>query len=525
MKKIFFLVSTLFLFSSVAVYPAYAEQEFSESAACTQAGGTCIPGTLFKSDNVCPEDQTKLGICKGYVNNTACCQSKVVSLNAKAIPELSVSDPVIPVVGEKNCISAGGQCKGAGIAALVSADACDNAGGSGGGTENFAGVCSLPGLTLNSSASIRRFDCCVPKNVTAVTQQSKYITSDQCQAISGKEVAVNKDIVDAIGDVIATAVTAGTSTCEADDPGSIFEGFTGTFGAEQVCCVSKASPLGQTEAAANAGIGTAAPLEYGDYQLLESIPGSSNDASDLPTYLQNIYQAGLVLIVLGAIFMIGMGGFTYIASAGNTHTMAKGKGMIKDALYGLIIALATWLILNIINPDLVNLTIQTPETLDFDPIATSIEDNTVAANNASSVPSGVKQGRAIKCPTALVSIPSDIPLKGGTNQICPGLLTELQKLKSVSGWRITRLTGGGAQSSCHKVGTDNTGSCADIAFSANPGFNSPKWDALCNAAASMKGVRVLNEASNSPACSRLFGNFIKTPNQTGAHLHIDYTGK
>ncbi len=370
--------------------------------------------------------------------------------------------------------------------------------------------------------------CCVAKgtaleNPTKENYTSQFYTTSACEALDPQ--ASCEDV-----DANFLGGLAGTDpTCPS---GKLAVGMCGSWEKWNGCCVPKDGEYcGKIKAAggtcsgdAATDTGTAAALEYGDYQLLESIPGSSNDASDLPTYLQNIYQAGLVLIVLGAIFMIGMGGFTYIASAGNTHTMAKGKGMIQDALYGLIIALATWLILNIINPDLVNLTIETPSTLDFDPLSTSIEDDAVSASNAGSVPAGVKKGRATKCSTELVSIPSDIPLKGGTNKICPGLLTELQKLKSVPGWRITRLTGGGAQSSCHKVGTDNTGSCADIAFAANPGFNSPKWDELCKAAASMKGVRVLNEASNSPTCSKLFGNFIKTPNQTGAHLHIDYTG-
>jgi hypothetical protein len=64
--------------------------------------------------------------------------------------------------------------------------------------------------------------------------------------------------------------------------------------------------------------------------------------------------------------MIGLGGFTYMASAGNTYMIKRGKGMITDAIVGLVVALLIWLILNIINPDLVNLTIDPLPGLSFD---------------------------------------------------------------------------------------------------------------------------------------------------------------
>jgi hypothetical protein len=106
---------------------------------------------------------------------------------------------------------------------------------------------------------------------------------------------------------------------------------------------------------------------YSDYTLLEQIPGSNNTSGKLQPYLESIYKAGLVMIVIGAILMISFGGFIYMASAGNTSMLKKGKGMITDAIIGLAVALSIWLILNIINPDLVNLSIDPLPGISFDP--------------------------------------------------------------------------------------------------------------------------------------------------------------
>lgn len=93
------------------------------------------------------------------------------------------------------------------------------------------------------------------------------------------------------------------------------------------------------------------------YQLLEKIPGATALGSDLPGYIKALYGVALVIVVLSAVLMLSIGGFMYLTSAGNTSAMGTAKSVIFDALIGLAIALAAWLILNVINPDLVNVTI------------------------------------------------------------------------------------------------------------------------------------------------------------------------
>lgn len=111
-------------------------------------------------------------------------------------------------------------------------------------------------------------------------------------------------------------------------------------------------------------VGILAPVSGADaatglqYTLLEKIPGfTGTDGSDLPGYIKAIYKTALVIVTLSAVLMISIGGFMYLTSAGNTSAMGTAKSVIFDSLIGLAIALTAWLLLNVINPDLVNITL------------------------------------------------------------------------------------------------------------------------------------------------------------------------
>lgn len=95
------------------------------------------------------------------------------------------------------------------------------------------------------------------------------------------------------------------------------------------------------------------------YQLLEKIPGTAGlSGNDLPGYISAIYKVALIVVTLSAVLMLSIGGFMYLTSAGNTSSISTAKGIIYDSLIGLVIALSAWLILYIINPDLVEITLK-----------------------------------------------------------------------------------------------------------------------------------------------------------------------
>ena len=102
-----------------------------------------------------------------------------------------------------------------------------------------------------------------------------------------------------------------------------------------------------------------APQAGLQYQLLEKIPFTENvSGSDLPSYVSALYKVALIVVTLSAVLMLSIGGFMYLTSAGNTASMGNAKGIIYDSLIGLVIALAAWLVLYIINPDLVKISLK-----------------------------------------------------------------------------------------------------------------------------------------------------------------------
>ncbi len=75
----------------------------------------------------------------------------------------------------------------------------------------------------------------------------------------------------------------------------------------------------------------------------------------LAKYLGAFYVYFIGVIGILAVVMIMYGGYHYIVSMGNPSRMNQGKEIISGALIGLIIALASYLLLSIINPALVNI--------------------------------------------------------------------------------------------------------------------------------------------------------------------------
>ncbi|TSC73464.1 MAG: Uncharacterized protein G01um101470_70 [Parcubacteria group bacterium Gr01-1014_70] len=102
-----------------------------------------------------------------------------------------------------------------------------------------------------------------------------------------------------------------------------------------------------------------------DYKLLAPLPGGSvqlpADETGFSFYAQNFYLFLLSAAVILALVMLVIGGVEYVASAGNTSLLGDAKGRMLNALLGLLLALASWLILNLINPDLVDFSLPIKE--------------------------------------------------------------------------------------------------------------------------------------------------------------------
>ena len=93
------------------------------------------------------------------------------------------------------------------------------------------------------------------------------------------------------------------------------------------------------------------------YTLLQSLPKEGPDLSEnvtLEEYLTWAFRFVLALAGFLAVMMIVIGGVQYIISGANESMRGEAHKRISNAIYGLILALVSYLVLYTINPSLVD---------------------------------------------------------------------------------------------------------------------------------------------------------------------------
>ena len=119
-----------------------------------------------------------------------------------------------------------------------------------------------------------------------------------------------------------------------------------------VLILSATLSFGQQEGNYNGGY---TPLEPSAFGLTQN---QSMDTGNLSSFLSYIFDFAIAIAVALAVVMIAFGGIQYMTTDSWTGKQ-DGKGKIENAFYGLALALISWLILYIINPNLVNFTSNT----------------------------------------------------------------------------------------------------------------------------------------------------------------------
>jgi len=111
--------------------------------------------------------------------------------------------------------------------------------------------------------------------------------------------------------------------------------------------------LGLTVFSASAQAATCPDKAFYNLEIkLPGIPGSVCGPAD---YLSGLYKLAVGIAVALAAIMIVYGGILWSTSGGNASRQKEAKSHITQAIFGLVLLLASYLILNTINPDLVNL--------------------------------------------------------------------------------------------------------------------------------------------------------------------------
>ncbi len=90
-----------------------------------------------------------------------------------------------------------------------------------------------------------------------------------------------------------------------------------------------------------------------------NLPGTNPTVNNPGGFVANFYQFALLLGGLLAFGAIVYGGITYTLSAGNPEKQSDAKSRITQALLGLFLLLGAYIVLNLLNPKLTNLQLDT----------------------------------------------------------------------------------------------------------------------------------------------------------------------
>lgn len=99
-------------------------------------------------------------------------------------------------------------------------------------------------------------------------------------------------------------------------------------------------------------LGFAPALAHAQFQLF---PGEASGANDFRIYIQQFYAFSIGAGILIATVLIMIGGIMWTTSAGNPGRIDKAKGYIIDSIIGVVLLIGAYTILQVVNPNLVNL--------------------------------------------------------------------------------------------------------------------------------------------------------------------------
>lgn len=101
----------------------------------------------------------------------------------------------------------------------------------------------------------------------------------------------------------------------------------------------------------------AEPAMKTSIKLQVKIPGLEGTITgpQIGVYINAIYNFAVGAVGILAVVMIMWAGFLWMTARGNAEQVSKAKGYMSGAMIGLVLALGAYLILSIVNPDVLNL--------------------------------------------------------------------------------------------------------------------------------------------------------------------------
>lgn len=255
-----------------------------------------------------------------------------------------------------------------------------------------------------------------------------------------------------------------------------------------------------------------------------------SDATDLNALVKQIYLIALGIIGILAFGMIIFGGIQYSMSAGDPSRQKDARDRITQAIWGVILLLAAFLILNTINPDLIKLTDPTLKQITSASISDYIPDdqltdanqqaeshNTYLGHTASGA--GIINGGNLNSSRSITQVGGQY-VQGHymSTEAAQNLLRLANEIsaKSVGGAsiRVTSTVTGQHQDKCHNMNDSaQGGTCADFVVVFGSGVTNKSY--------ALNQVReILKSSKYVHSC--LDEYLVSTKYSTGSHFHCNF---
>ncbi|NTV22739.1 MAG: hypothetical protein HGB03_04265 [Candidatus Yonathbacteria bacterium] len=268
------------------------------------------------------------------------------------------------------------------------------------------------------------------------------------------------------------------------------------------------------------------------YELLEPSLIGGTETTNASNYFETIYVYAIGAAGVLAVLMFAIGGIQYMFGGANPASKSKGVAHMSNAVWGIILALSAYLILNTINPDLVDLQVTLPEASidaeegeDYDAEAPTeaagyspTETNSSGGGSCGGmVVTSAVQTQCSLASSALSSMLSCMHARGVTATV-----TSLTSSRVGSDLSASRACCGNAScvhatNSCHYgceygsfAGEPGYSHAVDIAIN---GMSQTEWCAIASAAKSCGSGTIWGPAD---ACS----GAVKYWEGHGTHLHV-----
>lgn len=257
--------------------------------------------------------------------------------------------------------------------------------------------------------------------------------------------------------------------------------------------------------------------------------GASNPASgDLYKCINQIYRFSLILASSIGVFYIVMGGYIYMSADGNKESVDKAKSMLTSTITALVILFSGYILLNALNPDLV----QFPQ---IQPVSVSIQQVQAPTGVLTNTPTVPATGST----KPVQSFPNVTPASGclpGANTCLVNVnnLTPTHDCSSMSG--VCLLSPAAAQSASTFVSIFNSlnSGCTLKLSAAVEGSSGPSVSS-CHKTGTCVDFNILPAYSSS--CAQAFYTAAQTsgvvtsfqdeyvqaaPSTTGGNIHVNF---